>query len=213
MGSSRSIFAPGPLSQLILPCPRAVHPFGGVSLFRILCTHRRIEQPRFNNVQAQQRNREKGKIRMKQQSNSVEKVLLTSISQPHWGEKNNYASTNWRNLSVNYPSLHTVELTAPACPARPAPPGGAPTAPTLLSTIRRYHGFRVRAACTSGAARVSYSIASHGGGSTTRVDFLSPFFLELRAHSGWTRLFHQVNLPSKAPAGLISPPGSDSPRF
>lgn len=161
-------------------------------------------------MQAQQRNREKGKIRMKQQSNSVEKVLLTSISQPHWGKnktKTNYASTNCRNLSVSYPALHP---TAPARPARPAPPRGAPT---LLSTIRRYHGFRVRAACASGAARVSYSIASHGGGSTTRVDFLSPFFLELRAHSGWTGLLHQVNLPSKAPAGLISPPGCDSPRF
>lgn len=149
---------------------------------------------------------------MKQQSNSVEKVLLTSISHNHNGGKKTIKRllidvTCLLIIPPFTPTFHTVELTAPA---RPAPPRGAPT---LLSTIRRYHGFRVRAACASGAARVSYSIASHGGGSTTRVDFSSPFFLELRAHSGWTSLLHQVNLPSMAPAGLISPPGCDSPRF
>lgn len=68
-------------------------------------------------------------------------------------------------------------------------------------------------ACASGAARVSSSIASHGGGSTARLDFLSSSFLELRTHSGWTRLLHQVNLPTEATAGLISPPpGCDSSR-
>lgn len=91
-------------------------------------------------------------------------------------------------MSVNQIMSQTNELTVPAsCPT--------PWAPTLLSAIRRCQGFRVRAACENGAARLSYSIASHGGGSTTRVDFLSPFFLELRDYSGWTRLLHQVNIP------------------
>ena len=38
----------------------------------------------------------------------------------------------------------------------------------------------------------STSIARHGGGSTPRVDILSPFFLELWGYSGWTCLLHQV---------------------
>ena len=81
------------------------------------------------------------------------------------------------------------------------PPAGAPA---LLSALRRCQGFRVRAACESGAARLSYSIARHGGGSTTRVDFLSPFFLELWGYSGWTRLLHQVITPSRKTARVIS---------
>lgn len=80
----------------------------------------------------------------------------------------------------------------------------APWAPALLTAIRRCQGFRVRAACASGAARLSYSIGRHGGGPTTRVDFLSPFFLELWGYSGWTRLLRKVNIPSEATAQLIS---------
>lgn len=99
-------------------------------------------------------------------------------------------------MSVNQIMSQTNELTVPAsCPT--------PWAPTLLSAIRRCQGFRVRAACENGAARLSYSIASHGGGSTTRVDFLSPFFLELRDYSGWTRLLHQVNIPWRTAAGVF----------
>uniref|UniRef100_A0A3P8RU34 Pleckstrin homology domain containing A5 n=1 Tax=Amphiprion percula TaxID=161767 RepID=A0A3P8RU34_AMPPE len=89
-------------------------------------------------------------------------------------------------------------LTVSTC--LPAPPTQAPA---LLSDIRRCQGFRVRAACESGAARLSYSTARHGGGSTTRVDFLSPVFLELRGYSGWTRLLLQVNIPREKTAQVI----------
>lgn len=75
------------------------------------------------------------------------------------------------------------------------------TCPTLWtralhSGIRRCQGFRVRAACESGAAPESYSLISHGGGSTTQVGFWSPFFMELRGYSRWTCLLHQVIIPS-----------------
>lgn len=139
MGSSRSVFAPGPLSRLILPCPRVVHPFGGVSLFRILCTHSRIEQPRFNNVQSQQRNREKGKIRMKQQSNSVEKVLLTSVSQPQWGKKTIMRLRIDVTCLLIIPpftpnlSYSGTDSTCPPCP--PCPPSGGLPPSCQLSAV------------------------------------------------------------------------------
>lgn len=65
------------------------------------------------------------------------------------------------------------------------------------SASRRCQGFRVRAACTSGAAPLSYISARHGGGAAARVDFCSPVFLELWGYSGRSGLLPQVNMPSK----------------
>uniref|UniRef100_A0A8D3ADN3 Pleckstrin homology domain containing A5 n=1 Tax=Scophthalmus maximus TaxID=52904 RepID=A0A8D3ADN3_SCOMX len=82
------------------------------------------------------------------------------------------------------------------------PPGLGPLPLPSPSAIRRCQGFRVRAAGASGAARAaSNSIARHGGGSTARVDFVPPFFLELRGHSGWTRLLRQVSTQPVRPRG------------
>lgn len=67
-------------------------------------------------------------------------------------------------------------------------------APALLPDTRRCQGFRVRAVGASGATRLSYISARHGGGAAARVDFCSPVFLELWGYSGRTRLFPQVNI-------------------
>lgn len=42
------------------------------------------------------------------------------------------------------------------------------------------------------AAAEIQCLCSHGGGSTPGVDLSSPFFMELRGHSGRTSLLHQV---------------------
>lgn len=42
----------------------------------------------------------------------------------------------------------------------------------------------------SGAARLSHSLSSHGGGTTAGVGFFSASFLELRGYSGRTALLH-----------------------
>lgn len=123
------------------------------------------------------------------------------------------------DLTVISLTRYRTDRTCPPClPTttplpRHHPPPGTPTShpPVNPAPLPRFPCTRCLPACASGAARVSSSIASHGGGSTARVDFLSPPFLELRTHAGWTRLLYQVNLLTEAPTGLISPPpGSKS---
>lgn len=76
-------------------------------------------------------------------------------------------------------------------PACPHPPGSCP--PLSHPPLPRFPCTRclLERGSESRAARLSYSIARHGGGPTTRLDFLSPFFLELWGYSGRTRLLHQ----------------------
>ncbi|CAG5957823.1 unnamed protein product [Menidia menidia] len=78
---------------------------------------------------------------------------------------------------------YTSACTLPGCPT----PGRLlpSSQPSAVAKVSVY------ALPGSGAARVSYISARHGGGATARVDFGSPVFLELWGHSGRTRLLRQ----------------------
>lgn len=68
-----------------------------------------------------------------QQSNSVEKVLLTSISQTHRGKK--LCVTCPLIIPPFTPTFHTVKL---AAPARPAPPSGGSHPPVNYTPLPRF---------------------------------------------------------------------------
>lgn len=144
----------------------AVHSTGGESLFRTMWIHNQH----------------------KRQHTHTHNKLGIQILTSHKYKQQLCQSVNTCNTSVNE-IIADDELTVPACPH---PPGSCP--PLSHPPLPRFPCTRclLERGSESRAARLSYSIARHGGGPTTRLDFLSPFFLELWGYSGRTRLLHQV---------------------